>query len=104
MDAKLEITEDQRAVCGCCGRWVHLSDLKLIKHSTRCATPEVQPVFESKTIEPSEDQVSKQSQRKRYKGGSFSKDSPGSGLSDDDLLMAVYMGEVSIDDAMNLDF
>jgi hypothetical protein len=91
----LILTDDQRVVCRDCKAWEHYTaNTKTIRHSRRCDTPHAQVQF-----------VAEATDTKAFaKPGQFSKESPGSGLTSDELYDAYKRGLISQSDAMNTDF
>lgn len=94
MNEQLTVTEE-KVTCSDCGRWEYRSSARAIKHSSRCDTPNAQ--FEATQNE-------KEANKTFAKVGQFSKESPGSGLTSDELYDAYKRGFISQSDAMNTDF
>src|SRR5262245_61533300 len=85
---------DWRVTCTSCDRWEWESSGKSIRHNpNRCADPTAQ------LGRPAVSQTDS-----RTKPGAFSKDSPASGLTRDEINEALYRREISESDAMNTDF
>lgn len=80
-------TPDGRIACTECDRWIHKGSDKQIVHSSRC---------DSKT-HPIETAIERFAER-------YDTDSPGSGLTSDELLSDYRRGYITMSDAMNTDF
>ncbi len=79
--------------CDDCGRWATQGDT--IKHSSRCDTPTLQGEWVSPTPAGNSKSVVKAARD----GDAYAQS-----YDDDDLLLAVRCGALSVSDAMNQDF
>ena len=92
--------EDNKAICESCGEWQYTNVRKLgkIGHSRmRCQTPDAQyGQFMTAPIAPATEVINP--------AGKYSKESPGSGLTSEELRDAVQRGYLTQSDAMNTDY
>ncbi len=83
-------TTDGRICCTECDRWSHKGSGKSIVHSSRCDSKPQPCTANPETL--------------TRNAGRYSQDSPGSGLTTEELRNDVQRGYLTVGDAMNTDF